>query len=72
MRAEIRFKKELSRKYKSLWMKLIGSKARGDFDKESDIDIVIVLKNVDWDIERDIYEKGINHWYYRPRRLLSS
>jgi len=38
-------------------MKLIGSKARGDFDEESDIDIVIVLKDVDWDIERDIYEK---------------
>lgn len=35
-------------------MKLLGSKARGDFDEESDI--VIVLKYVDWDIEKDIYE----------------
>jgi predicted nucleotidyltransferase len=50
-------KKELSKKYKLLWMKLIGSKARGDFDEESDIDIVIVIENVDWNIEKDIYEK---------------
>ncbi len=50
-------KEELSKKYKLLWMKLIGSKARGNFDEESDIDIVIVLKNVEWDVEKDIYEK---------------
>lgn len=49
-------KQELSRKYKLLWMKLIGSKARGDSDEESDIDIVIVLKDADWDVERGIYE----------------
>ena len=55
--ALIELKKEISKKYKLLWMKLIGSKARGDSDEESDIDIVIVLENVDWDIERDIYEK---------------
>jgi len=47
-------KKEISKKYKLLWMKLIGCKARGDFDEESDI--VIVLEYVDWNIERDIYE----------------
>lgn len=55
----------LSRKYKLLWMKLIGSKARGDFDEESDTDIVIVLKDVNWNIERDIYETcfylGLKH-----------
>jgi len=49
-------KEKLSQKYKLLWMKLIGSKARGDSDEESDVDIVIVLENVGWDIERDIYE----------------
>ena len=49
-------KEEISKKYKLLWMKLIGSKARGDFDEESDIDIVIALENADWDIERDIFE----------------
>lgn len=49
-------KQELSKKYKLLWMKLIGSKARGDFDEQSDIDIVIVLEDVNWNIERDIYE----------------
>jgi len=46
----------LSKKYKLLWMKLIGSKARGDFDEESDIDVVIVIEDVDWGIEKDIYE----------------
>lgn len=54
--ALIDLKEEISKRYKLLWMKLIGSKARGDFDEESDIDIVIALENVDWDIERDIYE----------------
>ena len=49
-------KRQLSKRYKLLWMKLIGSKARGDFEEESDFDIVIVVENVDWDIERDIYE----------------
>jgi len=50
-------KEEISKRYKLLWMKLIGSKARGDFDEESDVDIVIVLEHLDWDIERDIYER---------------
>jgi len=50
-------KEEISKRYKLLWMKLIGSKARGEFDEESDVDIVIVLEHVDWDIERDVYER---------------
>ena len=29
---------------------------RGDSDKESDIDVVIVLDNVNWDIEKQVYE----------------
>lgn len=56
-KALIDLKEEISKKYRLLWMKLIGSKLRGDFDEESDIDIVIALENVNWDIERDIYEK---------------
>lgn len=49
-------KAEISRRYGLLWMKIFGSRARGDFDKESDIDVVIVLNEVNWAIEKDIYE----------------
>jgi predicted nucleotidyltransferase len=51
-----KLKKELSLRYNLYWLKLIGSKARGDSDKESDIDVVIVLDNVNWDIEKQVYE----------------
>ena len=37
-------------------MKLFGSKAKGDFDEESDRDVVIALDEVNWAIEKDIYE----------------
>jgi len=49
-------KKELSQRYNLYWLKIIGSKVRGDSDKESDIDVVIVLDNVNWDIEKQVYE----------------
>ena len=49
-------KKEISGKYGLRWMKLFGSKSRGDFDLESDLDIVIVVDRLDWQIEKDIYE----------------
>ena len=31
-------------------LKLFGSKARGDFDAESDIDILVLVKSRDWDL----------------------
>jgi predicted nucleotidyltransferase len=49
-------KKELSLRYNLQWLKLFGSKARGDSDKESDIDVVIVLDSINWDIEKQVYE----------------
>ncbi len=55
-RALHELKDKISKKYSVLWMKLFGSKARGDFDKESDIDVAIALEDVDWAIEKDIYE----------------
>ena len=54
--ALLELKAEISRKYELLWMRIFGSKARGDFDEESDIDIVLVLNEVDWSIEKDVYE----------------
>jgi len=40
------FRKSLTRKFPGevLSLKLFGSKARGDFHKESDIDVLIILK----------------------------
>lgn len=35
---------------------LFGSKARGESDKESDIDILIVLTNLSWEIKKSISE----------------
>ena len=58
-------KADLEKKHLFCWMKLIGSKARGDSDEESDIDVVIVLEQVDWQIERNIFEScfyiGLRH-----------
>lgn len=55
--ALLRMKKEISEKYRLRWVKLFGSKARGDFEEESDLDVVIVLSDdMSWVIEKDIYE----------------
>ncbi|GFP32170.1 uncharacterized protein HKBW3S42_00475 [Candidatus Hakubella thermalkaliphila] len=35
---------------------LFGSKARGESDKESDIDILVVLTNLSWEIKKSISE----------------
>lgn len=63
--ALLELKDALSKKYQLLWMKLVGSKARGDFDEESDLDVVIVLQAVNWQIEKDVYEMcfyvGLEH-----------
>ncbi len=65
MEALAELKAELEKKHFFHWMKLIGSKARGDSDEESDIDVVIVLEQVDWRIERDVFEAcfyiGLKH-----------
>lgn len=47
-------KKKLE-KYKPIQLKLFGSKARGNFDKESDLDIFIILENSSWKTEKEIY-----------------
>lgn len=48
--------KELGEKYGKMFEAaiLFGSKARGDADKESDIDLLIVVKNEDWSLQEEI------------------
>jgi len=58
-------KHAISNKHNVLWMKLFGSKARGEGDEASDIDVAIVLEKVDWPIEKSVYEAcfdlGLKH-----------
>jgi predicted nucleotidyltransferase len=42
--------------YSLIQLKLFGSKVRGDFDRVSDIDLFIVLRQSDWQIEKAVYE----------------
>jgi predicted nucleotidyltransferase len=37
-----------------LEIRIFGSKVRGDFDAESDIDILLVIRDEDWHIREDI------------------
>ena len=39
----------------ALDVRLFGSRARGEGDKESDLDVFIVLPQVDWESEKKIY-----------------
>lgn len=35
-------------------LRIFGSKVRGDFDKESDIDMMLVIESEDWHIQEEI------------------
>lgn len=54
--ALLELKKHLLDKYNLVEIKLFGSKVRGDADKESDIDVLIVLKEVNNTIEDEIFD----------------
>ena len=54
--AVYKLKDELSKDYKLIQMKLFGSKAKGNYSDESDIDLLIVLEDYDWKVENEIYE----------------
>ena len=45
-KALIELKERLLKKYPEVEIILYGSKARGDFDKESDIDLLILVKSI--------------------------
>lgn len=49
-------KKELDQRYKPIEMRLFGSKTRAEAAPDSDIDVFIVLEEVNWEIEREIYD----------------
>jgi uncharacterized protein len=44
-----KLKAALTRDFPLVELRLFGSKARGDSDKESDIDVLVVLEDYDWD-----------------------
>ena len=58
-------KQELSRRFHLCFMKLFGSKARGDCDEESDLDVAFVLDELDWETEKAVFvacfEAGLRH-----------
>lgn len=54
--ALLELKKHLLDKYILVEIKLFGSKARGDADRESDIDVLIVLKEANSTVEDEIFD----------------
>ena len=52
----LELKKEVTKRHQIIGMKLINSVVLGYFKKGSDIDVIIVLKEVNWTIEKDVYE----------------
>ena len=51
-----KLKNILLNKYNLIQIKLFGSKGKGNFSTDSDIDLLIVLDNYDWNKEFEIYE----------------
>jgi uncharacterized protein len=49
-------KGDISAKYKLIDFRVFGSTARGSQDRESDIDILVVLDRVDRQIEEDLFD----------------
>jgi predicted nucleotidyltransferase len=55
-RAALRkLKDALQRDFRLIELRLFGSKARGDSTPESDIDVLVVLEDYDWQVEKAVY-----------------
>ena len=49
-------KEHLARDFGLVEMRLFGSRARGEGDVESDLDVLAVLERTDWETEKRIYD----------------
>jgi len=60
-----KLKNALTRDFRLVELRLFGSKARGDSDKESDIDVLVVLEDYDWEtrkaVSRLCFDINIEH-----------
>ena len=55
-KALIELKDELSKKFKLRELRLFGSKARGDYSSESDIDVMAKISYLNYQIKNQIYD----------------
>ena len=51
-----KLKEALTRDFQLVELRLFGSKARGDSDPESDIDVLVVLRECDWQTKRKVFD----------------
>ncbi|MHB1665806.1 MAG: nucleotidyltransferase domain-containing protein [bacterium] len=58
-------KSRILESYPGAGLIIYGSKARGDYDKESDIDVLIVLQD-DYKIDRNITFEELEKLYFLP------
>jgi len=49
-----KLKQALARDFRLVDLRLYGSKARGDSHKESDLDVLIVLEDCNWEIRKAV------------------
>ena len=49
-----KLKETLQRDFRLVELRLFGSKVRGTADRESDIDVLVVLEDYDWEIEKAV------------------
>jgi|CryGeyStandDraft_6_1057127.scaffolds.fasta_scaffold425338_2 predicted nucleotidyltransferase len=54
-KALIDFRILLEKEFGAIDVRLFGSRARGEGDQESDLDVFIVLPEITWEIEKRLY-----------------
>jgi len=54
--ALLEVKSEVTGRFPLTWMKVFGSRVKGNARSESDLDVLFVLDILDWEIERSVYE----------------